>query len=436
MKTKNLLTVLVILTYSVCISMATAQEESNNNEMKPFEIKPTTKGEFEKNINGVFLRMLESAEYPKDKMCVSAEIFKLANDEMKKIITEGKGFIEDYHFLSDEYKKMDLFTKYENYDIDRLAKKYDKGSFKTFESRLSHARANNNTFISFVFAITGKDVGQLKDDDLDSLKYAYEDRSGRSGVYNVDGAFKKLNENCDMEVFANYYIKEVSYPNVVSEFYITVDIYCKCDDKGKIKLKKSNYQYVAEVNGIRTDKSHIYKVPSRSKINVKSVECCPGKEKEKESKTALDDDNGYFEVSAHVGLPLGDEKDFYSLNIGANAVYLFNLSEHFSTGVGAGYTHFTPKEFTVGSTTFKGEGISYVPIFGVAQYDLTENINLRGTVGYALSTDNNVDGGLNYSVGIGWNPIPGLTIRPELDFISLGEDRHFNSFRVRVSRSW
>lgn len=435
MKARYLFIPVAILINSIEISRLTAQEPKKN-EMKPYEIEPTKKGEFEKNINSIFLSMLENTEYPKDKMCVSPEIFKLTADHLKNVIINGKGFLEDYHFLSDAYKEKDLIPTYKDYDIDELAKKYDKGSFKTFKGKLAHARANHDTFIDFVFAITGKDIGQLKDDDLEGLRIAYKKQMGSGSLYNVDGVYKKLNKNCTMEAFSNFYFKSADYPSVISEFYINVDIVCECDEEGKIKLKRSNYIYLADVNGIKTDKSHIYKIPHLSKINVKSIECCP--EKEEENKIALNDSNddkGYLQGSVFVGLPLGKEADFYSLTYGAEAAYYFNLSDDFSAGVGAGYTRFTGKDYTFGSSTFKGEGTGFVPVFGTAEYDLSDKFGVRANLGYGLSTESNGTGGLHYGAGAMWNPIPGLRIGFGVSSISV-EGGSFSDARITVYRTF
>ena len=64
---------------------------------------------------------------------------------------------------------------------------------------------------------------------------------------------------------------------------------------------------------------------------------------------------GNFKVGAHVGLPLGDFKDSFSVNLGVDVAYLWKVADKFSAGVTTGYTTFLAKTYTYndGFTSFE-----------------------------------------------------------------------------------
>lgn len=51
-----------------------------------------------------------------------------------------------------------------------------------------------------------------------------------------------------------------------------------------------------------------------------------------------------FKAGVNLGLPMGDIKDYSSLNIGVEANYLWSVSEEFKAGLSAGYTTFLGKD--------------------------------------------------------------------------------------------
>lgn len=105
---------------------------------------------------------------------------------------------------------------------------------------------------------------------------------------------------------------------------------------------------------------------------------------------------GKFKAGAHVGLPMGDIKDTYSLNIGLDASYTWAITDKFDAGIGSGYTLYTGKESFI-------EDASFVPVYGTAQYLLTENIFLGADLGYAIGVaPSGIDGGFLYQPKVGF----------------------------------
>ncbi|MRX67743.1 hypothetical protein SAMN06265349_105116 [Flavobacterium resistens] len=120
---------------------------------------------------------------------------------------------------------------------------------------------------------------------------------------------------------------------------------------------------------------------------------------------------GHFKIGAHVGIPLGDAGDAYSVNLGADAAYLWNVSDKFSAGATTGYTTFIGKsqhyDFGMGlSGDLTAPNAGFIPIAGTAQYSLTENLFVGGDLGYAIyAGSGDADGGFLYQPKFGYqNP--------------------------------
>jgi hypothetical protein len=107
---------------------------------------------------------------------------------------------------------------------------------------------------------------------------------------------------------------------------------------------------------------------------------------------------GGFKAGVNFGLPMGDIKDAYSLNIGLEAAYTWSISDEFSAGFGAGYSHYLGKTDVV-----KVDDASFVPVFGTAQYSFTENIFAGADLGYAIGVaPSGIDSGFYYQPKVGY----------------------------------
>ena len=105
---------------------------------------------------------------------------------------------------------------------------------------------------------------------------------------------------------------------------------------------------------------------------------------------------GKFKVGANVGLPMGDIKDSYSFTIGLDAAYTWAISDKFDAGVGAGYGLYMGKEDFI-------EDASFVPVYGTAQYLITDSIFLGADLGYAVGiAPSENDGGFLYQPKVGY----------------------------------
>lgn len=106
-----------------------------------------------------------------------------------------------------------------------------------------------------------------------------------------------------------------------------------------------------------------------------------------------------FSAGVNVGLPMGDVQDSYTLNIGVELNYLWEVSEKFDAGLTAGYSHFLGDTVDLGAFgSFDVEDAGFLPIGGAARFNVSEDFTLGADLGYAvgISPDGN-DGGFYYA---------------------------------------
>ncbi|MDR2207343.1 MAG: hypothetical protein LBE36_14425 [Flavobacteriaceae bacterium] len=121
--------------------------------------------------------------------------------------------------------------------------------------------------------------------------------------------------------------------------------------------------------------------------------------------------NAQFKVGAHVGLPMGDAGDMFSLNIGIDAAYTWQVAENFDLGITTGYSQYMLKsewkdeiklinELTGSNISTSGAG--YIPIAATAQYNFDGGFNIGADLGYAMYTGDGDGGGFYYQPKVGY----------------------------------
>ena len=106
-----------------------------------------------------------------------------------------------------------------------------------------------------------------------------------------------------------------------------------------------------------------------------------------------------FKLGAHVGLPMGDIKDAYSLNAGVDLAYMFKVDDKFSVGPATGFSNYFGKEIF----GFQVSDVSLIPIAGSAQFSFTDNFFVGADLGYGLLfADGENDGGVYYQPKLGY----------------------------------
>ena len=105
-----------------------------------------------------------------------------------------------------------------------------------------------------------------------------------------------------------------------------------------------------------------------------------------------------FRAGFHLGLPTGDAGDFYTLNLGADLSYMWNVSDTFDAGLAAGYTHF------ILDSDFEGDGAAFLPIAVAARFAASEQFSLGADLGYGIGiSPSENDGGFYYRPVVGYN---------------------------------
>jgi hypothetical protein len=117
--------------------------------------------------------------------------------------------------------------------------------------------------------------------------------------------------------------------------------------------------------------------------------------------------DGHFKVGAHVGFVLGDLKDSFSTNFGADVAYLWNVADKFSVGATTGYTVYIPKSYNYndgfGPYRIKNPTAGFIPVAGTAQYSILDNLFVGADLGYAIyAASGSGDGGILYQPKIGY----------------------------------
>ncbi|AXP82003.1 hypothetical protein CJ739_2938 [Mariniflexile rhizosphaerae] len=99
-----------------------------------------------------------------------------------------------------------------------------------------------------------------------------------------------------------------------------------------------------------------------------------------------------FNAGLNVGLPLGDIEDAYTLNIGVEANYLWNVSEGFDAGLSAGYSHY------LGDSDLGVDDAGFLPIAAAGRFNLSEDFTIGADLGYAIGiSPSGNDGGFYYA---------------------------------------
>lgn len=100
-----------------------------------------------------------------------------------------------------------------------------------------------------------------------------------------------------------------------------------------------------------------------------------------------------FKLGGNLGIPVGDA-DVYDIAYGADAAYLFEVSDGFGLGPMLGYQGYSVEDFSV----------SFLPIAASGRYTLPESMFFLGAdLGYALGLEDGVDGGFYYRPKVGYD---------------------------------
>lgn len=107
-----------------------------------------------------------------------------------------------------------------------------------------------------------------------------------------------------------------------------------------------------------------------------------------------------FKLGAHIGVPVADAGDASSFNLGLDAAYMWNVAPSFDLGIASGYTHFIGKS----NNGYKFDDFGFIPIAASGKYRFSGSpVSLGLDLGYGISTNDDVDGGLYYQPKVAYN---------------------------------
>ena len=131
---------------------------------------------------------------------------------------------------------------------------------------------------------------------------------------------------------------------------------------------------------------------------------------------------GVFNLGVNFGLPTGDADDFYSLAIGVEANYLFQVSEEFQVGPSVSYISYFGKSEVFG-VQVDIDNAGFLPLAAAGRFNASEKFVIGADLGYAIgiSPEEN-DGGFYYRPMVGYNINEKIQITASYSGISLSGD--------------
>ena len=125
---------------------------------------------------------------------------------------------------------------------------------------------------------------------------------------------------------------------------------------------------------------------------------------------------GSFNAGINLGLPTGDADTGYSFVIGAEANYMFNVSEGFDVGASVSFVNYFGKEVL----GIKIDSASFLPIAGAVRYSTSEKLVIGADLGYGIgiSPDGN-DGGFYYRPMVGYSISETITLQATYSGVSV-----------------
>ena len=85
-----------------------------------------------------------------------------------------------------------------------------------------------------------------------------------------------------------------------------------------------------------------------------------------------------LKIGVSGGLPIGDQSEFFTVQLQGNLDYLFHISREIHIGVTTGYSRY------LGNESSGVEDFVYLPLGATSQFHVSEKVKLGADVGYAL----------------------------------------------------
>lgn len=112
-----------------------------------------------------------------------------------------------------------------------------------------------------------------------------------------------------------------------------------------------------------------------------------------------------FTAGVHTGLPIGDFKFGYSVNVGVDVAYLWSDGNGFSSGIATGYSHYIGKDVDnpYGFDSYRFEDGAFVPLAATARVAITDFLFAGVDLGYAKYVRAGGGGGFYFQPKAGYS---------------------------------
>lgn len=109
-------------------------------------------------------------------------------------------------------------------------------------------------------------------------------------------------------------------------------------------------------------------------------------------------------LGIHGGAAISDASNTASFNLGLDgAFYFWEINDALQIGAATGYTRFFGKNENVAGINVEHEDLGFIPVAASARGTFNSGLFYTADVGYAISLDEIVDGGLYYQGKFGWS---------------------------------
>jgi hypothetical protein len=358
MKTKQIINVFLILFFLSGFMNVNAQSDFDfliEQERKDLKYAKTHFSTDAKEIKSIFKKMLETANVKSWKgtqYCKPEELLKKIKPNSLKENRINEILLGIYRYS----KKITPADTKESFQKNPGVSLIDQGL---------KAYSETSSFIEFVTAYTGKNLGDIKGEknnilnekvkDIDALREYYKRlKSFVNGFErNLEWGYYKT-EDCEVKVRYTIKIIKIDYPKVTWEYKIKFNVACNCPIRdAPEKVKSGVVEYTATSEGTYTASKRTYGKIKKTTIDIVKLVCCKGDIPEDASYTEPisqpDQTIGY-----NVGF--GFENDFEDISYCAGVEYLKRISDkksdvYFGGGVsylGTSYNETTTNQFMVG----------------------------------------------------------------------------------------
>ncbi len=333
------------ITKILCLSLILNCSVSVYSQIENDDIPEQVSEDFDKSFLRVFNTMIKNAKLigtTNKKPCK-------VEDLLKKIDVSKHGLN-----MSGSISMFNLYTLIADRNAGRLPlDKIDKGNFKTINDKALNALSNTTNFSDFVYAFTGKDIGEFKGSldpsdeytELGTLKWYYSSyKSTLLESLPVD-RMNYTSDGCSVNLNSKLLFKKLDFPNIEYTLKTEVIIKCYCyDDKNLEDIKSGILEYEADIKGIFTSSKISFNEVIQPKVKLKSIECCPAQEKKEEpTETALNDgiEDLMPDQTIGLGAGVGFAQDFDETTFCITGEYLYQINSNEEKGlyVGAEVSH-------------------------------------------------------------------------------------------------